>query len=217
MADAARLPFKDRSFDFLVSRAVYEHVVEIQSALEEAQRVARRGAIIVPSALWEMFNPQPGHLWLVSEEGGGFVFRPKTRFWECEHVRTIAEKGGDRRKVLRHMERANEFYQVVIRWEEGFTFRVEGRAPTDLPEQQKAGDSAAATRAMRPLLRVRYFTKHLVSRCYRRVAKRISFNLESLLACPSCRAGLTKTEGNYQCDICGRLFPSVGGIPRLII
>lgn len=56
-ADAAHLPFKDHSFDYVYCSHLLEHVQDIDLCLEEFGRVARRAIIIrVPCYLFELLS-----------------------------------------------------------------------------------------------------------------------------------------------------------------
>lgn len=75
-ADLAALPFKEKSFDFVICIQVLEHVDDPGSACEELMRVAHRGFIETPRKWTEYYAGHPTHQWLVEEVGGGLVFEP---------------------------------------------------------------------------------------------------------------------------------------------
>ena len=55
------LPFKDKSFDFIIASHVLEHSSEPEKFLTELQRVGKAGYIEVPDALMERLNPYIDH------------------------------------------------------------------------------------------------------------------------------------------------------------
>ena len=46
--------------------------------------------------------------------------------------------------------------------------------------------------------------------------KRIREVLE-LIVCPACQGRLTLAEGTVDCEVCGRRYPVVDGIPVLLV
>jgi len=74
---AEDMPFKNKEFDFAISRHVFEHTKDPGAACREMSRVAKRGFIEVPSAWHELFYGYPVHRWLITNEDGVLVFRPK--------------------------------------------------------------------------------------------------------------------------------------------
>lgn len=65
-AEGERLPFKDRSFDYVICNHVLEHSAEPGLFLEEIQRVGKKGFIEAPSPVWELiFTPRKYHRCLV--------------------------------------------------------------------------------------------------------------------------------------------------------
>jgi hypothetical protein len=75
-ADLAALPFREKSFDFVICIQVLEHVDDPGSACDELMRVAHRGFIETPRKWTEYYAGHPTHQWLVDEMGGRLVFEP---------------------------------------------------------------------------------------------------------------------------------------------
>ena len=65
-ADAERLPFRDRVFDYAICRHVLEHLEDPEPFFREITRVARAGYIEAPSLIWEHLHPTRSyHRWYV--------------------------------------------------------------------------------------------------------------------------------------------------------
>lgn len=78
--DGTQLPFRDKSFDFVVSRYIIEHIREPERFLNESMRVSRKGGLIIaPSSTWEKFFSFGYHLWLIKVENNQLVFVEKER------------------------------------------------------------------------------------------------------------------------------------------
>ena len=75
-ADLTALPFKEKSFDFVICIQVLEHVDDPGSACEELMRVADRGFIETPRKWTEYYAGHPTHQWLVEDMGGRLIFEP---------------------------------------------------------------------------------------------------------------------------------------------
>ena len=63
----AKLPFKDKEFDFVIASHVLEHVEDLNSFIKELERVALRGYIELPTKLEDnlVFENKKEHLWQV--------------------------------------------------------------------------------------------------------------------------------------------------------
>ena len=61
VARTENLPFKDKSFDFVIASHVLEHTDNPIQFLAELQRVAKSGYIEVPDGFSERINPWPFH------------------------------------------------------------------------------------------------------------------------------------------------------------
>ena len=93
-ADALRLPFADKTFDFIVASHLAEHMEDPLAFCEEVMRVGKRGYIETPGKFTEKRCPAPYHRWIVSKTPKGLLFETrgevKTRagfFWTAyRHV-----------------------------------------------------------------------------------------------------------------------------------
>src|SRR5207253_1521068 len=79
VADAERLPFRDKTFDFAYTSHLVEHLDRPDVFCAELMRVARRGFITCPSVYAEKFIGWGVHRWFVNVEHGALVFTQKSR------------------------------------------------------------------------------------------------------------------------------------------
>lgn len=77
LADATALPFRDKSFDYVICNQVVERLEQPSRALDELARVGKRGYLSTPSELEEMICTVPSHLWVFAEQNGILLFKRK--------------------------------------------------------------------------------------------------------------------------------------------
>lgn len=63
VVDAAKLPFPDKSFDFIFCSHLAEHIDDIASFFKEIQRVGKAGYIETPNYLFEQAVGTTTHVW----------------------------------------------------------------------------------------------------------------------------------------------------------
>lgn len=68
--DACKMPFKDKSFDFIVASHILEHMADPAKFLDELQRVGKAGYIETPNFIYERLKPFPIHCLEVSDING---------------------------------------------------------------------------------------------------------------------------------------------------
>ncbi len=124
VADGMALPFKDKSFDYVITSHTLEHVPDPRKFVSELMRVARAGYIETPSELSEKLFGWPFHRWVVRLESGTIVMRPRREsspFGNYFH----AEYAGDsffREFVDSH----GDDFVVKYEWEGTVPLRIEG-------------------------------------------------------------------------------------------
>jgi ubiquinone/menaquinone biosynthesis C-methylase UbiE len=77
VADGLMLPFKDKSFDYVITSHILEHVSDPRRFASELMRVARAGYIETPSELSEKLFGWPFHRWTVRLDGDNLVLRSR--------------------------------------------------------------------------------------------------------------------------------------------
>lgn len=76
-ADGEKLPFIDKTFDYVFSSHVLEHVENPATFLIELSRVGKRGYIEGPSLIGEFLIPKESHKWVLLELDGKIVLMEK--------------------------------------------------------------------------------------------------------------------------------------------
>ena len=91
LAFVENLPFKDKTFDFVIASHVLEHTPDPERFLAELQRVAHAGYIETPDAFMERINPYKDHRLEVTLRGDCLVIRKKHAWiYDAELVELIA-------------------------------------------------------------------------------------------------------------------------------
>lgn len=118
------LPFKDKSFDYVIAAHVLEHTPYPEKFLAELQRVSRAGYIETPDAFMERINPYIDHRLEVTVRDSGLVIRKKPA-WIYDT--DLVELYEDRAKVIITREtipkHAAEFHLRYF-WHDNIKFSI---------------------------------------------------------------------------------------------
>jgi glycosyltransferase involved in cell wall biosynthesis len=74
VADALSMPYKSKSFNFLVASHIAEHVDDPVTFCHELMRVSQKGYIETPGPLTEFMMPTNSHKWVVKKKGNKLIF-----------------------------------------------------------------------------------------------------------------------------------------------
>jgi SAM-dependent methyltransferase len=208
-----KLPFKDKSFDFVIASHVLEHSPAPDRALAEMQRVGRAGYIEVPDAFMERVNPYKDHRAEITVRGGRLIIRKKPD-WVVD--RDLLELYGDRAKpfVAGELIPARPFaFHVRHYWDDRIAFDLVNpevdsawAPPTDDRSRPPIGSAAPGWRET-----VRRLLRGLMSQS----ARNRAIDLASLLACPTCSGDLDRRGSGYVCRGCAAEYPDRDGMPML--
>ena len=128
-ADVAALPFREKSFDFVICIQVLEHVDDPGSACEELMRVAHRGFIETPRKWTEYYAGHPTHQWLVEEADGRLIFEPV--LYDSSPFLNFALPSLWKSPEL--VKRARMVYPnitcIQMAWKDRFAYEIRGESP----------------------------------------------------------------------------------------
>lgn len=208
LADACRMPFRDKAFDYVIAFHVLEHMAEPDRFLNEIQRVGRAGYIEVPNILFERLVPYDVHLLEVAELNGELLInkkrsaRPDPAINELELVTTSPAW---RRLFYGHPQ----LFHVCHFWEGEIRYKVLNpevsadwfREPST--ESTEAIENAVSAKGLRPL------GLKWLRHWYKRRKKRSALDLRRLVVCPGCHGDLEDAEEQVTCPNCGVAYSAV--------
>lgn len=135
IAKGEKLPFKNKSFDFIICRQVIEHSKNPFQFIKEIQRVGRRGIIICPRAVREKIFEWKDHHWWITMESGRLIFRPKKNKKENDFFHQLYQKKAFfRRYCLKH----DNFLNIYFFWNKKNKIKVLNKTEKDFLKKNKS-------------------------------------------------------------------------------
>lgn len=223
VADGMKLPFGDKTFDYVIASHIFEHMEDPVGFAREIMRVGKAGYIEVPSALSERVFGWNFHHWYCSLDKGVLTFTPKKegeRFNGFFH-RFIAQNLWFRRFFEEH----EDMWYVRLEWKGKLALRVNkslmGQNETNAFDEKAWGLLAKA----RPetvndvLFFVRFFFRRVVRKT-KKIARAAFWALTNTMprhcVCPACHGTLKGADQQFVCQACHADYPIDGVIPILL-
>jgi SAM-dependent methyltransferase len=178
------LPFKDKTFDYVIAAHVLEHTPYPEKFLAELQRVARAGYIETPDAFMERINPYKDHRLEVTVRDDVLVIRKKTA-WICDaDLVELYEKRAKsiiaRETIPQH---AAEFHMRYF-WQEAIKFKIVN------PEVDATWTPPLATFNRPSQLgiksKLRLMLLSLIRKCFSQGGRNAKLDILPLMRCPKC-------------------------------
>lgn len=226
VADGMRLPFADKTFDYVIASHIFEHMDDPAGFAREIMRVGKAGYIEVPSALSERVFGWKFHHWYCELHDGVLVFTPKKEGEQHGGFfhRFIAQNLWFRRFFEEHEAQ----WYTRLEWKRTIPLRVQMR-PVSGDEIDGLDEKAwALLKKAKPeqwkdmVFAIRFFFRR-VARKIRKTVRQHLWNANQttdwmrLLVCPKCRRALHVSRGEFVCGSCKSSYPVDGGIPILLV
>jgi hypothetical protein len=210
------LPFRDKSFDFVIASHVLEHSAAPETFLLELQRVAKAGYIETPDAFMERINPYWDHRSEVTVRHGVLEVRKKSSWLPDPELVELYE---ERTKPLiaGSVIPANPFsFHTRFYWTDQIRYRIinpEIDASWAPPEMTHTTNIQRSLRARLGRLGLSLARKLLSQKRRNR-----HIQLAHLVQCPGCQSSdLTWSHHSVDCTSCGRQYELVAGVPSMMI
>lgn len=226
-ADGHFLPFKDKTFDYVIASHIIEHMDDPVRFCQELMRVSKRGYIESPTEVAEKMFFWSFHKWYVNRIGDTITMQYKD---------TPNNVFGDLFDYFyeynpwyeRFQRSAPDVFWMTYEWDGEIKVKVVGESPLKLEDRK------ALLRMVRPkgnplqsaLTTVRTLAKSAVPRKLRPLLKRLKrskrravtpVSLERILSCPDCPGSDVRIVANEViCQTCSRWYPIKNGIPYLL-
>ena len=204
------LPFKDKSFDYVIASHVLEHSKDPVKFLSELQRVAKAGYIEVPDAFLERVNPYKDHRLEITIRNDQLIITKKKNW---KHDQSVVELYEDRVKPyltkLLIPKRPFEFHvRHYWRGEINYLIKnpeidVDWDAPGNDRLYTQGGVFSKIREAFRSLLR------NILSQRSRNK----SIDVRYILRCTKCHGDLQQVNNmGMVCNSCGASYKVRNGI-----
>jgi SAM-dependent methyltransferase len=207
LADACKMPFRDKAFDFVIAFHVLEHVPDPASFLKELQRVGKAGYIETPNAIFERLVPYDVHLLEVMNVNDKLIINKKISAKPDDFLNEL--------ELIKHSSKWNRFFygnpnlfHVRYFWQGEINFEVLNPDVSSNwfvdPGTPELDEQAFVTSSRPNGLRSMGLA---VIRKWHRLRKRGLADLNELLVCPECHGSLAIRDDEGSCNHCRVSYP----------
>ncbi|MBU2623836.1 MAG: methyltransferase domain-containing protein [Proteobacteria bacterium] len=205
LADACKMPFKDKTFDFILAFHVLEHMHDPAAFMKELQRVGKAGYIETPNAIFERLSPYDVHLLEIMDVEGVLRIHKKSSASPDSFLNGInlIKKNTQWRKFF---YRNPELFHIRYIWKDRIQYEIMNpETSTDWfidPEMRLIEDGQLDAR--RNMKDFRGLAMAAIRKWY--CAKKRKVDLDRMLVCPECHGGLKVDPDYYCCPECGTRY-----------
>lgn len=215
LAFVENLPFKDKSFDFVIASHVLEHSTDPECFLRELQRVAKAGYIEVPDAFMERINPYPDHRLEITVRDERLIISKKSA-WQVDRELVELYENRVKKVVTEHVIPRYPFeFHVRYYWNDKIDYEIVNpdvavheflaEQPNTRLLQQGTWRSNVQSRLLKLIRKL--FSQH---------GRNSKIDLDALLQCTHChKASLVRESDALICLGCGKKYSIRSGIPDL--
>ena len=209
--DAQNMPFKDKSFDFIVASHILEHMADPERFIAELQRVGKAGYIETPNAIFERLFPYSIHSLEIMSIGDVLHIHKKSRPVEDSFLGALSFLNRDEKWSNLFLQQADMFH-VRIFWDTEIKYKIHNPEVSckwieNINMESETGESKGNYLEERGGWRKLGLS--ILGRWYamQRVKRLNDFDLTSVLRCTSCKSDLRKHKAQLVCTNCSASYP----------
>jgi SAM-dependent methyltransferase len=204
--DACRMPFKDKSFDYVVASHILEHMSDPAKFLEELQRVGRAGYIETPNFIYERLKPFAIHCLEVANVNGILHIHKKSQPVEDSFMGSL-DFLQNNSSWARLFYGSPDLFHVRYFWDDKIVYRIHNHGTSTnwiegINENSGVGHKKGTYISDGLSWRAAGLAILASINEVRRKKRLSNFDISSLLACPECRGNLMVEEKYFICASC---------------
>lgn len=204
LAYGEKLPFRDKTFDYVIASHVLEHAVNPSKFLDELMRVAKGGYIEVPDAFFERINPYRDHRHEISLVDNRLIIRSKQNWIVDKYLVEMYERKVKSLFCRRVFQKYPEYFHIRYNWVDKISYRVESESMW-IPEKSSLNSPTILNHSIVERLRkaVLALLRYLLSQSARNKAIKI----EEYVFCNKCGSKtLVSLDKGLVCQRCNQTY-----------
>lgn len=223
------LPFKDKSFDFIIASHVLEHTADPERFLNELMRVGKAGYIETPEGWFEKMCAFTYHRLEVSANQEKLFVRKKPS-WKPDEIATLWDVKLATSKQLFDFLRINpDLNHLRFYWKDHIDYEIantETSAEWPYPEEASINSNALISSNVTFVQRVRKWYLSTRRKLLSQKTRNANINILELVRCPTCHydklelaprpphrnGGLSQS---LCCPKCKTIYEFSNGVPKL--
>lgn len=201
------LPFKDKSFDYVIAAHVLEHTPHPEKFLAELQRVAWAGYIETPDAFMERINPYKDHRLEVTLRDSCLIIRKKPAWiYDADLVELYESRAKSiftRETIPQH---ASEFH-VRYFWKGEIKYKIVN-SEVDAAWTPPSSGLDRSFQKSGIKTKLRQLLLNIIRGLFSQKSRNAKLDIVPLMRCPKCHSGHLKrsSESEILCNGCGSQF-----------
>jgi SAM-dependent methyltransferase len=204
--DAHGLPFKDKSFDYVIASHVLEHMSDPQLFISELQRVAYAGYIEVPSAIFESISPLHVHCnEILFSDSNKLLIRKKKSPEDCLLLGDFKPFSGAHKEWINMVTKFPHLFHIRLIWRGVIDYKIlnpEASYSWIDTDEVPNGDFTSLTSKRYLTSGIRGFGLNFLTFAFKLLKHQRKVHLHSLMMCPSCRVSLIFKKYLSVCPKC---------------
>jgi len=236
VAAGERLPFKDKSFDYIYCNHVIEHAEDLETMLSEMSRVGKAGFIECPNPLLERVLDEAHHNWYVSNVNNILIASRKTAINNVttDHDRFYFQMMSHHfiirnywKYFVTRLEWKNEIkYEIydevnIVFHKHVIDVNIDNIVQGHVEKVLRKAWKDAFKEKLKKKIKMVPFSNGLIG-LYRKLRKKMASSrkirvnnhrLGQILVCPYCHGEIKKLESSYDCSECEREYRIKSDIP----
>lgn len=210
IGDATKLPFKDKSFDYVIASHVLEHMPDPEIFLSELQRVGRAGYIETPNFICERIIPSHAHCLEIGVTDNTLKIHKKNSFNIDPFFFELSLLQKNHKWAELYFNNP-ELFHVQYFWNKKIDYTIFNPDTScdwiqDVYNNSREKKEIVACQSVRVGWRSIGLKMYESVQRFKRKFRLKRFNLYEVIVCPECKGNLNKVKNELNCPSCKLVY-----------